>query len=160
MTVPLASLHNASQAQFVTVRIAGQLFGLPIWAVHDVFVPDRITPVPLSSPEIEGVLNLRGRIVTAVNMRQRLGFPQREPATRMIAVGVDYQGETCGLLVDEVGEVLTVDTTRLVARPPNLDARWNAMTEGVFSLDSELMAVLDVGVVLAGINGDSVLARS
>lgn len=150
----LVAARNDGQVQFVTIRIAGQLFGLPIWAVHDVFVPQRITPVPLSPSEIDGVLNLRGRIVTAINMRLRLGFPPRGEDEKSIAVGVDYHGESFGLLVDEVGEVLTLDTTRLAARPPNLDARWNTMTDGVFSLDTELMAVLDVEAVLANIRED------
>lgn len=155
MSTQLATLRDDAQIQFVTVRIAGQLFGLPIWAVHDVFVPQRITPVPLAPAEIDGVLNLRGRIVTAVNMRRRLGFPQRDADEVEIAVGVDYQGETYGLLVDEVGEVLTLDKSRLTTKPPNLDPRWSAMTDGVFSLDAELMAVLDVEVVLANIKEDA-----
>lgn len=154
MSKQLAAVRDDAQIQFVTVRIAGQLFGLPIWAVHDVFVPQRITPVPLSPSEIDGVLNLRGRIVTAVNMRRRLGFPLRRGDEVVIAVGVDYQGETYGLLVDEVGEVLTLDKSRLAARPPNLDPRWGTMTDGVFSLDAELMAVLDVEAVLANIKED------
>ncbi|ODN68857.1 Chemotaxis protein CheW [Methylobrevis pamukkalensis] len=66
--------------QFVTVVIGGQLFGLPIHKVHDVFVPESMTRVPLAQPEIAGVLNLRGRIVTAINMRRRLGLPLREGA--------------------------------------------------------------------------------
>ncbi|MGV6872318.1 chemotaxis protein CheW [Pseudochelatococcus sp. B33] len=154
MSTQLATVRDDAQIQFVTIRIAGQLFGLPIWAVHDVFVPQRITPVPLAPAEIDGVLNLRGRIVTAVNMRRRLGFPPRGAEGRVIAVGVDYQGETYGLLVDEVGEVLTLDKARLAAKPPNLDPRWGAMTDGVFSLDAELMAVLDVEAVLANIKED------
>ncbi|MBB3807999.1 chemotaxis protein CheW [Pseudochelatococcus contaminans] len=154
MSMQLAAARNDGQVQFVTIRIAGQLFGLPIWAVHDVFVPQRVTPVPLSPSEIDGVLNLRGRIVTAINMRLRLGFQPRGEDEQSIAVGVDYHGESFGLLVDEVGEVLTLDTTRLAARPPNLDPRWNTMTDGVFSLDAELMAVLDVEAVLANIRED------
>ena len=59
--------------EYVTVMIGEQLFGLPIARVQDVFMPDRLTPVPLAPPEIAGVLNLRGRIVTAIDMRRRLG---------------------------------------------------------------------------------------
>ncbi len=62
--------------EYVTAMIGGQLFGLPISRVQDVFMPDRLTRVPLSSAEIAGVLNLRGRIVTAIDMRARLGLPQ------------------------------------------------------------------------------------
>lgn len=153
MSMQLAAARNDGQVQFVTIRIAGQLFGLPIWAVHDVFVPQRVTPVPLSPSEIDGVLNLRGRIVTAINMRLRLGFQPRGKTSNPSRLGWTIT-VSFGLLVDEVGEVLTLDTTRLAARPPNLDPRWNTMTDGVFSLDAELMAVLDVEAVLANIRED------
>ena len=69
-------------AEYVTAMIGGQLFGLPISRVQDVFMPERLTRVPLSSAEIAGVLNLRGRIVTVVDMRARLGLPKNETASR------------------------------------------------------------------------------
>ena len=68
--------------QYVTIYISGQLFGLPISRVHDVFVPESVTRVPLSQSEIAGVLNLRGRIVTAIDMRKRLGLQPLEDQTR------------------------------------------------------------------------------
>ncbi|MFC0217205.1 chemotaxis protein CheW [Pseudochelatococcus lubricantis] len=156
MSMPLATICEESHCQFVTVRIASQLFGLPIWAVHDVFVPQRITPVPLAPVEVDGVLNLRGRIVTAINMRRRLGLPLRANGDPVVAVGIDFQGEVYGLLVDEVGEVLTLDRSRLTAKPPNLDQRWSAVTDGVFALEAELLAILDVESILASIREDHV----
>src|SRR5438093_1992308 len=92
--------------EYVTVMLDGQLFGLPISRVQDVFMPDRLTRVPLSSPEIAGVLNLRGRIVTAIDMRRRLGMPQRTDGRPPMAVGIELKGESYGLLIDTVGEVL------------------------------------------------------
>ena len=68
--------------EYVTALIGGQLFGLPISRVQDVFMPQRLTRVPLSSAEIAGVLNLRGRIVTVVDMRARLGCPRTTTASR------------------------------------------------------------------------------
>ena len=68
-------------------------------------MPDRLTRVPLAPPEIAGVLNLRGRIVTAIDMRCRLGSPQRDAAVAM-AVGIEFRGKSYGLLIDAVGEVL------------------------------------------------------
>jgi len=69
-------------SEYVTAVIGGQLFGLPISRVQDVFMPERLTRVPLSSAEIAGVLNLRGRIVTVVDMRARLGLPRPMTASR------------------------------------------------------------------------------
>src|SRR4249920_2677100 len=95
-----------SVIEYVTVVIDGQLFGLPISRVQDVFMPERLTRVPLASPEIAGVLNLRGRIVTAVDMRRRLGLPARSDGRPPLAVGIELRGESYGLLIDSVGEVM------------------------------------------------------
>ena len=92
--------------EYVTALIGGQLFGLPISRVQDVFMPERLTRVPLSSAEIAGVLNLRGRIVTVVDMRARLGLPKNDDGKPPMAVGVDLRGESYGLLIDQIGEVL------------------------------------------------------
>jgi purine-binding chemotaxis protein CheW len=85
---------NEHVIEYVTVMIGGQLFGLPISRVQDVFMPDRITRVPLSAPEIAGVLNLRGRIVTAIDMRRRLGLPPRSDDKPSMAVGIELKGES------------------------------------------------------------------
>src|SRR4051795_6486359 len=93
-------------AEYVTALIGGQLFGLPISRVQDVFMPERLTRVPLSSGDVAGVLNLRGRIVTAIDMRARLRLPQNDEGKPPMAVGVDLRGESYGLLIDSIGEVL------------------------------------------------------
>jgi purine-binding chemotaxis protein CheW len=134
--------------QYVTVLIGGQLFGLPISKVHDVFVPESMTRVPLSAPEVAGVLNLRGRIVTAINMRRRLGLPPREGNHGIMAVGIEYRGESYGLIIDEVGEVLNLETAGREANPANLDRRWAEISAGVHRLDGQLMVILDVERVL------------
>jgi purine-binding chemotaxis protein CheW len=138
--------------QYVTVVIGGQLFGLPIERVHDVFVPDSITRVPLSRPEIAGVLNLRGRIVTAIDMRRRLHLPPREAGGTAMAVGIESKGESYGLLIDNVGEVLDLPTAGREANPVNLDARWAAISGGVHRLNGQLMVILDVDRVLGGMS--------
>src|SRR5438270_10907790 len=97
---------EGAMVEYVTAMIGGQLFGLPISRVQDVFMPERVTRVPLSSREIAGVLNLRGRIVTVVDMRARLGLPEPEARKIPMAVGVDLRGESYGLRLDQIGEVL------------------------------------------------------
>lgn len=139
---------SGSTAQYVTVVIGGQLFGLPIHKVHDVFVPESMTPVPLSAPEVAGVLNLRGRIVTAINMRRRLGLPPREGDHGIMAVGIEYRGESYGLIIDEVGEVLNLEAASREANPANLDRRWAEISAGVHRLSGQLMVILDVERVL------------
>jgi purine-binding chemotaxis protein CheW len=113
-------------AEYVTAMIGGQLFGLPISRVQDVFMPERVTRVPLASREIAGVLNLRGRIVTVVDLR----------------------GESYGLLIDQIGEVLRLADDSREENPVNLDPRMAKLAGGVHRLDGQLMVVLDVDRVL------------
>ena len=138
--------------QYVTVFIGGQLFGLPIERVHDVFVPENMTQVPLAPNEVAGVLNLRGRIVTAIDMRRRLHLAKRDKAGHPMAVGIDYKGESYGLVIDNVGEVLDLPIASREANPVNLDPRWGEIAAGVHRLDGQLMVVLDVDRVLGNMS--------
>src|SRR5580704_7943065 len=133
-----------SVIEYVTVLLGGQLFGLPISRVLDVFMPARLTRVPLAQPEIAGVLNLRGRIVTAIDMRCRLGLPARDEKRPPMAVGIECRGESYGLLIDTVGEVLKLDDAAREANPVNLDARLARISAGVHRLDGQLLVILDV----------------
>jgi purine-binding chemotaxis protein CheW len=134
--------------EYVTALIGGQLFGLPILRVQDVFAPERLTAVPLSPSEVAGVLNLRGRIVTLIDMRSRLGLGSREDGQQSMAIGVESRGESYGLLIDSVGEVLKLDNQSWEPNPSNLDARLASVSTGIYRLDSQLLMVLDVDRVL------------
>src|SRR5438046_8490700 len=135
-------------AEYVTAVIGGQLFGLPISRVQDVFMPERLTRVPHSSSGIAGVLTLRGRIVTVVDMRARLGLPRADDGKPPMAVGVDLRGESYGLLIDTIGEVLRLSEDGREENPVNLDPRMGKLAGGVHRLDGQLMVVLDVDRVL------------
>jgi purine-binding chemotaxis protein CheW len=141
-------LSSSDSVEYVTVTINGQLFGMPISRVEDIFMPQSITSVPLSDPEVEGVLNLRGRIVTAINMRKYLGLPQREDGEQSMAVGVEYRDESYGLIIDGVGEVLRLSGKTFEENPTNLDPCWSRISQGVHRLENELMLVLDIECVL------------
>jgi purine-binding chemotaxis protein CheW len=145
MTTEVQTEHSL---EYVTVTIGDQLFGLPIGQVQDVFVPGHLTPVPLAPEEIAGVLNLRGRIVTAVDMRCRLGLPGRDKRQKSMAVGIDLNGESYGLVIDTVGEVLKLHENTREAVPINLDARLAQVAAAVHRLDDELLVVLDVARLL------------
>lgn len=147
--VDATAVLDGGSRDYITVWIGGQLFGLPILQVQDVFMPHSITEVPLSIDEIAGVLNLRGRIVTAVDMRRRLGLPPRTDGGPVMAVGIEDGNESYGLLIDSVGDVLSLDESSYESNPSNLDPRWSDVSGGVHRLDGQLMVVLDVQRVLA-----------
>jgi purine-binding chemotaxis protein CheW len=140
--------RQSGEIEFVTAWISGQLFGIPITRVHDVFEVERVTRVPLSPPEISGVLNLRGRVVTALDMRKRLGLPPREDAKKQMAIGIDHDGEAYGLLVDSMGEVLKLPANALDGAPINMQRDWAAIAIGIHRLEDRLMIVLDVDRIL------------
>jgi len=150
------SKHNDTQApgddkgtrEFTSMTVAGQLFGIPVLTVQDVIGEQRITRVPLAPPEIAGTLNLRGRIVTAIDMRRRLGLPPRPPENPGMNVVVERGGELYSLIVDSVGEVLSLDGEVFERNPATLDPVWRDVSLGVCRLDKELMVVLDVARIL------------
>jgi purine-binding chemotaxis protein CheW len=143
--------------EYVTVTIGDHLFGLPISRVQDVFVPDRLTRVPLAPSEVAGILNLRGRVVTAIEMRARLDLGTREPGRPVMAIGIELKGESYGLLVDAVGEVMQLAAGDCEAKPANLDPRLGRVAAGVYRLEGQLLIVLDVDRVL-DIGGGAVAA--
>lgn len=141
-------MKKTGDIEFVTVTIGDQLFGLAIDRVHDVFAADRVTRVPMARDEIAGILNLRGRIVTMIDMRRCLDLPPKDGISNQMAVGIEFGGESYGLLIDEVGEVMKLPAAQQEAVPVNLDSRWRRIAAGVYRLEEDLMIVLDIDRVL------------
>lgn len=134
---------------YVTVTIAEQLFGIPVLEVRDVLRPQKMTRVPLAPAEIAGVLNLRGRIVTAIDVRCRLNLPPRESDDRGMNVVVDFHGEPYALVFDSVGEVLSLPAEAFERSPPTLNPRWREVSGGIYRLEGRLLVVLEVERLLA-----------
>ncbi|MBT4687361.1 MAG: chemotaxis protein CheW [Rhodospirillaceae bacterium] len=136
-------LNKTESEEFVTANIDGQLFGIPVLSVQDVLGPQTLANIPLAPPEVAGSLNLRGRIVTAIDLRKRLGM---EPADRekSMSIVVDHHGELYSLLIDEVGEVLRVPMENYERNPTTLDPRWRDVSQGIFRLDGQLLVILQV----------------
>jgi purine-binding chemotaxis protein CheW len=107
-----------------------------------------MTRVPLAGSEIAGVLNLRGRIVTAINLSNRLDLEAQSNAAAPMAIGIECGAESFGLLVDTVGEVLKLPDDDREPNPINLDRKLARVSSGVFRLDGQLLVVLDVDRVL------------
>ena len=144
----MSSRTQPESEEYVTAMIGGQLFGLPILRVQDVFLPTRLTRVPLAPPDLAGVLNLRGRIVTLIDMRCLLGLDGRKDKAPAMAIGVEARGESYGLLIDSVGEVLKLDDAAREPNPINLDPRLARVCAGVHRLEGQLLLVVDVDRVL------------
>ncbi|HUH85768.1 MAG TPA: chemotaxis protein CheW [Stellaceae bacterium] len=134
--------------EFVSITVANQLFGIPVLQVQDVLSPQRITRIPLAPPEVAGSLNLRGRIVTAIDLRTRLRLPPQPKGQSGMSVVVDHGGELYSVMVDSVGEVLSLPAEMAERNPATLDPIWRDVSEGIYRLDKTLLIVLDVARVL------------
>ena len=135
--------------QYVTIRLGGQLFGLPIERAQDVFIPDNFSPVPLARREISGVLNLRGRILTAIDLSRVLDVPavNQNNAERPV-VCVVGANESYGFLTDSVGEVIALDADQIEANPVNMDPGWARVSAGTCRLETELLVILNVDALI------------
>ena len=187
--------------EFVTFNIAGQFFGIPVLIVQDILLPEKIASIPLAPPEVRGSINLRGRIVTVIDVRVRLGLEsraitsatqieeevqaaedqaaedlaandsndqadedqsaeatevaalkaheavdavKRKNREHMMGVTVEHQNELYTLLVDSVGDVISLSRKNYEGNPSTLDPLWREFASGVYRLDEDLMVVLDV----------------
>ena len=134
--------------QFVTFTIGGQLCGIPVLQVRDVLAPQEITPIPLAPPAVAGSLNLRGRIVTSVDLRVRLGLPTGDVGQDRMSAVVEHHGDLYSLIIDSVGEVLELSSEKRERLPATLDASWSSYSTGIYRLDDGLLLVLDIDSVL------------
>ena len=137
-------MSDANIQGLVSIRVGGETFGVPVLSVQDVIAPVRIDIVPLAPPEVAGSLNLRGRIVTAIDIRKRLGMPPREADAPHMSVIVERSGELYALQVDDVGDVLWLAVADQEPTPITLAPDWRAVCDGLYRLEGALMLVLDV----------------
>ena len=144
---PDAALDDEDR-QFVTLTVADQLCGVPVLGVRDILGEQAITRIPLAPGEVAGSLNLRGRIVTAIDLRQRLGLPPAPQGSKRMSVVAEQGGELYALLVDQVSEVLSLPASAFERNPPTLPPSWAAYSAGIYRLQERLLVVLDVGRLL------------
>jgi len=134
---------------FVTLMLGEQLCGVPVLCVRDVLADQTIARIPLAPPEVAGNLNLRGRIVTAIDLRARLRLKPRLAGSAAMSLVTEQGSELYALLVDQVSEVLILPRSGMEANPPTLPATWADFCEGIYRLEQGLMVVLSVERLLA-----------
>lgn len=145
------STHPGEELEdFVTFTIGNQLFGIPVLRVQDILTPDQIAPIPLAPKEVRGSINLRGRIVTVIDVRVRLSLPRRENAGngKNMGVTVEQDNDLYTLLVDQIGDVIGLSPTLYEKNPGTLDPKWRDFSNGVYRLEKQLLVVLDIDRLL------------
>jgi purine-binding chemotaxis protein CheW len=147
----LTATHPGEDLEdFVTFFVADQMFGIPVLKVQDILTPDSIASIPLAPPEVKGSINLRGRIVTVIDVRVRLGLTSHEFAEGVSNMGVtvEHQNDLYTLLVDRIGDVVGLSNDTYEKNPATLDPKWREFSIGVYRLEKQLLVVLDIDQML------------
>lgn len=137
-----------SEHLYCTFHVAGQFYGIPVEDVREVIMNQSRTPVPLAPPAVLGMMNIRGRIVSAIDMRTVLRLPDTGRPQEPVHLIVRHQGEEVGLVVDRIGDVLERDPGTREAPPETLGQTERNFIHGVFQLEDRLLLVLDIHRVL------------
>ena len=135
-------------SDFVAIRVASRDFGVPVMQVRDVLRRQQLTPVPRAPHAIAGLLNLRGRIVTAIDLRIRLGLPPDIAVGDATYIVVENGGELYALAADSVGDVLPIDESRLETMPLGLNPPWRGLVSALCPTEKGRFVLLDITRVL------------
>lgn len=137
------SQETARGGQFATFIIDGQLYGIEVLQVQEVLRGQEMTRVPLAPTVVDGLINLRGQIVTALDMRRRLRLPPRDESQAPMSIVIQADDGAVSLLVDEIGDVVETDKATFERPPDNIDLAARELVTGVFKLKDRLLLVLD-----------------
>ena len=134
--------------QYCTFNIDGALFGVDVRQVQEVIRCQPMTRVPLAHQVVSGLINLRGQIVTAIDMRRRLGLPERAEGDLPLNVVIRQDDAPVSLLVDEIDDVVDIDGESVGAPPQTVRAQWRELIAGVHQLDDRLLLILAIDQVV------------
>lgn len=139
----------ADSTSYCTFWLDGQRFGIEVLDVQEVLRTQSMTPVPLAPEAITGLINLRGQIITAIDLRQRLELPPREDSASSVNIVVRTEEGPVSLLVDSIGGVLEVDRADYELPPETISGAGRDLIAGVYKVDGPLLHVLEVERVIS-----------
>lgn len=138
----------ASTQQFCTFLLDGHMFGTPVPKVQEVIQHQEMTRVPLAPDVVRGLINLRGQIVSAIDLRRRLGLEDRPAGQLPMNVVVRTNDGAVSLLVDEIGDVIEVEEETLESPPETLQGFAREVVNGVYKLSGHLLLALDIDKIV------------
>lgn len=139
----------ANTQQFCTFYLQKQCFGVPVEQVQEVIRYQEMTRVPLGPEVVRGLINLRGQIVMAIDLRRRFGMQERGDSQLPMNVVVRTEDGAVSFLVDEIGEVIEVERDTLEAPPETLRGPTRSMITGVYKLPKQLLLELNLASAIA-----------
>lgn len=138
-----AGQHPHAMVQCATFEVEQLFCGIDVQHVQEVLNAQETTRIPRAPAIVEGLINLRGQIVTAIDMRKRMGLPAREDARRPMNVVIRTSDGPLSLLVDEIGEVIEVHREQYEDTPASLEQSQRELLQGVYKLDGRLLLMLE-----------------
>ena len=142
--MPTETVAPAVGGQLATFWLDGDLYGVEVEHVQEVLKSQGLTRVPLAPAAVAGLINLRGQVVTAIELRERLGRPPRPESTDAVVIVVRLHGEAVSLLVDSIADVVDVAAGDFETPPDTLDGQARELIRGAYKLDGQLLLALDV----------------
>lgn len=136
-------------AQLATFWLDGDLYGIDVARVQEVLRSPSLTRVPLAPPAVAGLINLRGQVVTAIELRERLGRPARSVDAAAVVIVVRLRDEAVSLLVDRIADVVQVQAADFEPPPDTLDGAARELIRGAYKLEGRLLLALDVDRAVA-----------
>jgi purine-binding chemotaxis protein CheW len=143
-----AQTGTLTTRRFATFSVAEMFCGIDVTQVQEVLKYQEMTPVPLAPDVIQGLINLRGQIVTAVDLRRRFRLPERAEDQKPMNMVLRCDGGAVSLLVDKIGDVIEVDGSNHEAPPSTMDPFHREVVETVFKLDGKLLLALDTAKLM------------
>jgi purine-binding chemotaxis protein CheW len=141
--------QEESDSSYFTVFVGDELLGLSVRKTQTIFRITALTPIPLGPGEIAGLVNLRGKILTVVSLRRRLGLTCEGGFLNSLAITMEHNRESFALIVDKVGDVLTLEPSMRVPVPPHFDPARLKLTSGLYRVNELLVPVLDIDAVFS-----------
>lgn len=142
-----ADRRTTNNTEYVSFTVGDQILGIQVARVQEILFPKPFAKIPLSHKAVAGLINLRGQIVTAINLRERLGLAPANLDQSMNII-VSHEGELYSLVVDQVGDVIPVQTSTFSEPPASLDPKWASICDGVHQLKKGLLIIINVSTLL------------
>ncbi|MDX8395671.1 MAG: chemotaxis protein CheW [Mariprofundaceae bacterium] len=147
---PVAKRSQLSQTEILTCRVGDQWIGFRVQQVREVVTQQKRTVMPLSPNAVVGLINLRGKVITELDVRTVVGLPKRdEDASFHMAIVETSTNEDFGLIVDDVGEVTELDSNEFEPTPHSLDTVWRQVSDGVLKQKDRVLVVVNVDRFIA-----------
>jgi purine-binding chemotaxis protein CheW len=137
-------LSKAGLSELISFNVAGQEFCVDVMSVREIKGWMPVTPLPHTPSYMRGVIDLRGVVLSIIDLAARLGFPPTEPSARHVIIVAEIKGETVGLLVDSVSDILTIDPTTIQATPDFANETTKQFVAGLFSVEGSMVSVLSL----------------